>query len=159
MPVRFVHAANGQLPPYAYQGGQDNGPQYVARSYHEGSLVPGKFVPHHGVAYVAWGGKEHVKTQYEVLVQDGPDILTWVSATGGDLGSTGAPLKSGKDNNGAPLYVGRAQINGTWTVGKVNPEHKSCYVSYGGMEHAISSYQVLCVKEMELWRADWTGIH
>ena len=69
MPLRFVHAANGFLPPNAYVGGHDNGPQYVARSYHEGSLVPGKFVPHHGVTYVPWGGIEHAKTQYEVLVQ------------------------------------------------------------------------------------------
>ena len=60
--------------------------KYIARSYHEGSLVPCKFVPHHGVAYLAWGGKEHAKTQYEVLVQDGPDNLVSVPASGGELG-------------------------------------------------------------------------
>ena len=48
------------------------------------------------------------------------------------------------------MYVGQAQINGTWTMGKVNPEHKTCYVPYGGKEHAITSYQVLCVREMEV---------
>ena len=149
MPIRFVHASNGQLPPNAYIGGHDNGPQYVARSYHEGSLVPGKFVPQHGVAYLAWGGKEHAKTQYEVLVQEGPDNLVWVPASGGSLGSTGA-VKSGRTGTGGPLYVGRAQINGTWTLGKVNPDHKTCYVPYGGKEHAITSYQVLCVREMEV---------
>jgi hypothetical protein len=148
MPIRFVHASNGQLPPNAYIGGHDNGPQYIARSYHEGSLVPGKFVPHYGLAYVAWGGKEHEKTQYEVLVQDGPDNLVWVPASGGNLG-TGA-VRSGRDGTGGPLYVGRAQINGTWTMGKVNPEHKTCYVPYGGKEHAITSYQVLCVREVEV---------
>eukprot|EP00092_Neocalanus_flemingeri_P014703 GFUD01015865.1.p1 GENE.GFUD01015865.1~~GFUD01015865.1.p1 ORF type:complete len:150 (+),score=28.49 GFUD01015865.1:125-574(+) len=149
MPVRFVHAANGQLPPNAWPGGNDNGPQYVARSYHEGSLVPGKFVPHHGVAYIPWGGKEHAMTHYEVLIQEGPDNLVWVPASGGNLGSTGA-LRSGRTVSGGPLYVGRAQINGTWTLGKVNPEHKKCYIPYGGKEHALSTYQVLCVRELEL---------
>ena len=48
------------------------------------------------------------------------------------------------------MYVGQAQINGTWTMGKVNPEHKTCYVPYGGKEHAITSYQVLSVREMEV---------
>ena len=97
MPIRFVHAANGQLPPYAYIGGHDNGPQYVARSYHEGSLVPGKFVPHHGVTYVPWGGKEHPKSQYEVLVQEGPDNLVWVDASRGNLGSCYVP-NGGKEH-------------------------------------------------------------
>ena len=69
----------------------------------------------------------------------------------GDLGSTGAPVRSGRESSGGPLYVGRAQIKGTWTVGKVKPEDQTCYVSYGGEEHAISSYEVLCVKELELW--------
>ena len=149
MPLRFVHAANGQVPPYAYAGGQGHeGPQYVARSYHEGSLVPGKFVPQHGVAYVPWGGKEHAKTQYEVLVQEGPDNLVWVDASHGGLGSNGAVM-SGREE-GKPVYVGRAQISGTWTLGKVKPEHQTCYVPYGGKEHAITTYQVLCVREMEL---------
>ena len=48
------------------------------------------------------------------------------------------------------MYVGQAQINGTWTMGKSNPEHKTCCVPYGGKEHAIPSYQVLCVREMEV---------
>ena len=114
-----------------------------------GFAGPGKFVPHHGVAYVAWGGKEHAKTQYEVLVQDGTDNLVWVPASGGNLGSTGA-VRSGRAWTGGPLYVGRAKINGTWTMGKVNPEHKTCYVPYGATEHAITYYQVLCVREMEV---------
>ena len=50
MPIRFVHASNGQLPPNAYIGGHDNGPQLIAQSYYEGLLVPGKFFHHHGVA-------------------------------------------------------------------------------------------------------------
>ena len=82
-------------------------------------------------------------------MQDGPDNLVWVPASSGNLGSTGA-VRSGRAGTGGPLYVGRAQINGTWTMGKVNPEHKTCYVPYGGKKHAITSYQVLREKEMEV---------
>ena len=150
MPICFVGASDGQLPDNAWQGGDDNGPQYIARCIHEGALIPGKFVPKYGLAYIPFEGKEYEKSQYEILVQDGPENLIWVPACDGDLGSTGAPVRSGRESSGGPLYVGRAQIKGTWTVGKVKPEDRTCYVSYGGKEHAISSYQVLCVKEMEL---------
>ena len=150
MSIRFVSASDGHLPTNAWQAGHDNGPQYIARSYHEGSLVPGKFVPHHGVTYIPWGGKEHAKSQYEVLVKEGPGDLVWVPASGGCVGSTGAPVKTGREENGDPLYVARAQIKGTWTVGKLNPTHQCCYVPYGKKEHAISEYEVLCVGEVEL---------
>lgn len=39
---------------------------YVARAEHEGAIIPGKFVPSHGVTYIAWGGAEHAKPEYEV---------------------------------------------------------------------------------------------
>lgn len=41
----------------------------VARAEHEGALIPGKFVPSHGVTYVAWGGEEHAKGEYEVSLR------------------------------------------------------------------------------------------
>ena len=104
MPIRFVHASNGQLPPNAYIGCHDNGPQYIAWSYHEGSLVLGKFVPHHGVAYVAWGGKEHAKTQYEVHY--GLDDLVLVPASGGNFGSTGVVSRTSKDWRNPVCWVG-----------------------------------------------------
>jgi hypothetical protein len=39
---------------------------YVARAEHEGAIIPGKFVPSHGVTYISWGGAEHGKSEYEV---------------------------------------------------------------------------------------------
>lgn len=49
-------------------GGHDvNGePLYIAKAHHEGANLPGKFVPSHRIAYVAWGGKEVSKHIYEV---------------------------------------------------------------------------------------------
>ncbi|XP_052811822.1 natterin-4-like [Mya arenaria] len=40
---------------------------YVARCYHEGSLVPGKVHTDHGCAYIPYGGDEKSCSDYEVL--------------------------------------------------------------------------------------------
>lgn len=70
MAPRWVPSSNGSLPPNAVVGGNDvNGePIYISRARHEGALLPGKLVPSHGVAYVAWGGRENPKDQYEVNI-------------------------------------------------------------------------------------------
>ncbi len=65
--VSWVPAAGGELPDGAFVGGFDSGfDLYVARANHEGEIIPGKFIPAHGVAYVPWGGVEKAKEQYEV---------------------------------------------------------------------------------------------
>lgn len=65
---QWIPSSNGSVPPNAVTGGNDiNGePIYVARSHHEGALLPGKLVPSHRVTYVAWGGRENPKNEYEV---------------------------------------------------------------------------------------------
>jgi hypothetical protein len=62
----WVHAQGGEVPPNAVKGGHDTEDLYIGRARHEGALIPGKVVPSHGVCYVAWGGMEHGKNEYEV---------------------------------------------------------------------------------------------
>lgn len=62
----WVDAQRGEVPPNAVPGGFDNEQLYVGRASHEGALIPGKIVPSHGVCYVAWGGLEHGKEEYQV---------------------------------------------------------------------------------------------
>lgn len=68
---RWVQSRGGSVPPNAVVGGSDcsGEPMYVARAHHEGALLPGKLVPSHGVAYVAWGGRENPKQDYEVCIR------------------------------------------------------------------------------------------
>ena len=54
----------------------------------------------------------------------------------------------GKQSDGLPLYIGRAFHDGSMVVGKVHPEHHVCYVSFGGNEIPINSYEVLVVKNV-----------
>lgn len=47
------------------------------------------------------------------------------------------------------LYIGRGHHNGSMVVGKVHPEHHVLYVSFGGDEVPINSYEVLVVKNLQ----------
>lgn len=62
----WMDATGGALPAGAVLGGDDGEPLYVGRANHEGALIPGKVKPGHGVCYVAWGGEEHGKPEYQV---------------------------------------------------------------------------------------------
>lgn len=112
----WIPSANGQVPPGALQGGQDqNGePIYVARARHENCLIPGKLVPSHNVAYIAYGGAEHPHAQYEILVASNPQ---WVPCNGSNIPPQATP--AGETREGEPLFVGRVQHEGAVTVGKV----------------------------------------
>lgn len=38
----------------------------VGRALHQGDMLPAKVKPEHGVAYVSYGGNEHIKHDFEV---------------------------------------------------------------------------------------------
>lgn len=110
----WVPASGGQVPVAAVQGGQDGEPQFVARARHEGALIPGKLVPSHGVTYVAWGGGEHGKGEYEVLCGCS---TVWVPVQGDGIPPQAQP--AGETEGGEPLFVGRVNHEGSLTIGKV----------------------------------------
>lgn len=63
---------NGSVPHNAVKVGvdKDGSPIYAGRAFHEGDLLPAKVSPSHGGAFVAWGGGEHSKFEYEVGVSN-----------------------------------------------------------------------------------------
>nr|ADV17352.1 farnesoic acid methyltransferase [Schistocerca gregaria]AEV89769.1 farnesoic acid O-methyltransferase [Schistocerca gregaria] len=137
----WVPARAGEVPPGAVPGGYDNEQLYVGRARHEGALIPGKVHPSHGVCYVAWGGQEHGKEEYEVLC--GCEAA-WVPAAQGQVPEGALP--SGETEDGEPLFTGRAQHEGAMCVGKVQASHTVCYIPYGGQEIAYPEYEVLVAK-------------
>uniref|UniRef100_A0A2S2Q4X7 C3 and PZP-like alpha-2-macroglobulin domain-containing protein 8 n=1 Tax=Sipha flava TaxID=143950 RepID=A0A2S2Q4X7_9HEMI len=152
-PVQWVHASNGQIPPNALPGGFDatNEQLYVARAEHNGALIPGKLVPSHGVVYVAWGGVENPKENYEVLCNCSG---TWVKANQGEI-PVGA-LSSGHTEDGEPLFIGRGQHDGSVTVGKVNQKEiktqksetidKNCLLFDSGDKSSMNSLIMTLLK-------------
>lgn len=139
--VSWVAASGGTVPEGALVGGEDNGnPLYVARAVHEDATIPGKLLADHGVAYIPWGGEEHGKENYEVLVI-AEDAVSWVDATGDSIPENA--IQGGVTEDGEALYIGRATHEGAVTVGKVHPSHASLYISYGGAEIGYPDYQIL----------------
>ena len=47
----------------------DGGPLYVGRAHHEGGLYPGKVNPDHNCCYIAYGGAELSREEYDVNIQ------------------------------------------------------------------------------------------
>ncbi|XP_023032752.1 uncharacterized protein LOC6638414 isoform X1 [Drosophila willistoni] len=145
----WVHSTPyAALPPYAVIGGHDSDgtPIYVGRSFHEGENLPAKVIPSKGCAYVAYGGQEHQKTHYEVLVGQG---FAWVGSGGGAIPPNA--VRSGTTRQGEPLYVGRGHYSNSLTVGKVHPSHGCLYVPFGGQEVRINTYEVLIYQRHDTW--------
>ncbi|XP_013188721.2 uncharacterized protein LOC106133515 isoform X1 [Amyelois transitella] len=136
----WADASGGQVPPGAVVGGQDASgePLYVARAVHEGATVPGKLVASHGCAYVPWGGQEHGKPEYQVLV-GGPN--NWVPTSGSNVPPGAFP--GGQSEDGETLFVGRVRHEGSITTGKVQQSHGVCYISFGGQELGFPEYEIL----------------
>ena len=96
---------------------------------------------------MAYGGNEHPHHTYQVLTNPHHNELAWAHAHDGQV-PTGA-LIGGRQSDGVPLYIGRAHYDGSMVVGKVHPEHHVCYVSFGGAEVPIHSYEVLVVRNVQ----------
>lgn len=69
-------------------------------------------------------------------------IVQWEAAHHGWVPHSKAVV-GGYDVNGETLYVGRALLSGDILPGKIVPSHHTCYVPWGGKEHAVRDYQVL----------------
>lgn len=134
----WVAGQGTEMPADAMLGGEDGEMLFVGRAHHEGGLLPGKVVPSHGCCYIAWGGAEHAKAEYEVLVGTGGQ---WLPVSGTDIPPNALP--AGESETGEPLFVGRVKHENTVTIGKVQPSHGVCYIPYGGEEVAFADYEIL----------------
>ncbi|CAL1288387.1 unnamed protein product [Larinioides sclopetarius] len=67
-------------------------------------------------------------------------VAEWVQASSGSIPPNA--IEVGYDG-GDIIYVGRAHHQGDNIPGKLVPAHGSCYVAWGGEEHAYHQYEVL----------------
>jgi hypothetical protein len=140
--VSWLPAFNGQVPYNAIPAAQN---VFIARGRVGNDVVPGKLV--HGQTSVGlpWDGKENLVNNYEVLCDTGlhrlgPEV-EWVSQSNGQVPS-GAVI-GGMTQNGEPLYIARARVNGEWVVGKVHTSHQCAYFPVFGQENKQTAYEVL----------------
>ncbi|GAB0096665.1 natterin-4 [Sergentomyia squamirostris] len=114
---------------------------YVGRAFHEGDMIPAKVIPDKNIAYVAYGGEEHPKEEFEVL-RTGD--FAWEFATNGDI-PPGA-VEIGQTADGEKLFMGRCLYNGTQTPGKIQSSHGCLYIPFDGEEVSVTEYEVLVIK-------------
>lgn len=69
----------------------------------------------------------------------------WVTTSGNNIPPNAIP--GGETEDGEPLYVGRVNIDGTLTIGKVQPSHESCYIPFGGNEVGFKEYEIMVSSE------------
>ncbi|XP_067628390.1 uncharacterized protein [Eurosta solidaginis] len=65
----------------------------------------------------------------------------WVPAANGTVPPSA--VEGGFDGS-EQLYIARARHGGDLIPGKLQPSHGNCYVAWGGGEHAVAEYEVLC---------------
>ncbi|CAH1117733.1 unnamed protein product [Phaedon cochleariae] len=137
-----AHAHAG-IPSTTIHGGYDiDGAQiFVGRAFHEGDWLPAKVIPSKNVAYVAYGGEEHGKSQFQVLCEQRFD---WVPSSNGNI-PYGA-VEGGRTSDGEPLYIGRVHHMGSHTVGKIHPSHRTCYIPFDGKEIGYPHYEILVLR-------------
>lgn len=140
--------AHAGVPPNAVIAGNDiDGTTiYVGRAYHEGDLIPAKVIPSKQVAYVPHGGLEVAKSEFHILTGIG---FEWVPSANGHVPPDA--VVAGNQSNGEPLYVGRAHVGGSLSVGKIHPSHNCIYVPFDGTEHSVHQYEVLVAAKRSTW--------
>ncbi|XP_017774001.1 PREDICTED: C3 and PZP-like alpha-2-macroglobulin domain-containing protein 8 [Nicrophorus vespilloides] len=67
--------------------------------------------------------------------------MCWVAASDGSVPPSAFP--AGEDN-GETMYISRGQFQGGLIPGKLISSHGAAYIAWGGEEHAIKDYEVLC---------------
>jgi len=139
-PDKWIDATANTMPEGVLEGGRDADGDtiYVGRVFFEGDLLPAKIIPNKGGAYVCINGEEHKLESFQVLAGAG---FMWSHCSDGNVVPGAIP--AGNTNDGETLYIGRAEYNGSVSVGKVHPSHGCLYLPFGGEEVKIESYEIL----------------
>ena len=157
-PVLWVPATNGTVPANAIIGGNETGRTLpVCRARYNQGIHPGKVVGKN--CNFAYGGKEVLAPQYEVLVgnpnllKQSPQLVRWIAAQGGQV-PPGAFF--GAYEPGRPILpICQAPYQGGVHVGKV--VGGNCNFGYDGREVLSPQYAVLVVGKNPGVSATGTG--
>lgn len=140
---------NQQLPATAVFGGKDSDGSeiFIGRAEHAGENITAKVIPAKKTAYVSYNGKEIPKESFEVLCEDNASFH-WIPCK--DIASlqTENAVSTGETVKGEILYIGRAEIKGSLTPGKIHLSHSCLYIPYDGEEHTVTeNFEVLTAKQ------------
>ncbi|XP_035778418.1 uncharacterized protein LOC118459280 [Anopheles albimanus] len=138
-PAKWVKTYGNHVPANAIPAGKiDNTRvQFIGRAWYKNNLIPGAVVDVAGVCYVAWHGKSHYVTSYEVLVDTkGKFVSTSLANIPPDA------LPAGKTDKGEVLYICRVNHKGMKLLGKVLKSQERCFVGHNGLELKFYRYEI-----------------
>ncbi|KAG9086773.1 hypothetical protein FRC06_002880 [Ceratobasidium sp. 370] len=145
-PVAWVLTHGNQIPKGAFVGGQesDGTPLYIARTFFENGIHPGKVSPNFKKgAIIGYDGEEVELENYEILVAN-PQAVRWVDTSHFSAQSLGGtPVEGGREADGTPLYIVQAPYKDGVHPGKTSEKLGNADISYGGDEKRINQFRVL----------------
>jgi len=146
--VLWQAAANGQIPPNAIPGGQEQGkPLAICAAPYRDGRHPGKVVGK--TCNFGYGGAEIKSEKFDVLLgnsallKQNPLFVRWVPAQNGQV-PPGAFL--GAQEPGRVLPICRAAYQGGVQPGKLVV--RNCNVAFNGKEVLVPQYEVLVVSRL-----------
>ncbi|XP_065369116.1 uncharacterized protein LOC135961541 [Calliphora vicina] len=143
MAIKWFPSSTTDLLPRNVVGGgydSDGSPIYIGRSYHEGCYLPVKVIPSKKSAYVSWGGVEHFKTNYDLLVGDN---YSWQPRSFTKETIPSNAVSTGQTSSGESIFIGRGQYENCLTVGNIVPTHGCLYIHVNDMEIKLLSFEIL----------------
>ncbi|XP_031831982.1 uncharacterized protein LOC116426735 isoform X1 [Nomia melanderi] len=115
---------------------------YVGRTHHRDSLTPGSV--RNSMCTIAWGGTSYNKKEFQVLCAEN---VSWVQSWDGNIPMNALP--AGESEDGYALFIGRVLHEGTYYIGKIQPNHQVCYVPVDGKEESYINYEALVIHDIE----------
>lgn len=115
---------------------------YIGRTHHRDSLTPGSV--RNSLCTIAWGGTFYNKKEFQVLCAEN---VSWVQSWDGNIPLNALP--AGESEDGYALFIGRVLHEGTYYIGKIQPNHQVCYVPVDGKEESYINYEALVIHDIE----------
>lgn len=146
-PTTWVLVEGKNIPDGAITGGEEEGePQYICRAFFEGGVQVGRASPRLAKGAVIGHGHQEIDVgTYEILLGD-QRAVRWVDAYGPcspqALGCR--PVEGGWEADKRPLFIAHVRHHGAVLPGKAAEHLNGAMYTYGGREHEMNEYRVLC---------------
>ncbi len=135
--AQWQTVVNGVTPSALRGGHEANGSVlYIARVKHGNGVHMGKARANSREAFIPFGGKELVLSNYEVFTGTGQ----WVKASANNFPANA--IQGGYEADGNALYIARAVIDGGYHPGKAR-KNGDGFIPFGGVERIVKDYEVL----------------
>ncbi|KAL1759347.1 hypothetical protein FB107DRAFT_287787 [Schizophyllum commune] len=123
----------------------DGSPVYIGSALFDDSVHPCKIGAHlQTYAAVAYGGGELSHNGRYDLLPYLPDQMEWVPTRDGKLPEGRRVVEGGYESSGAKLYHALGVVNGVKVPGKAGEHLGGANLPFGGQEHVVREYEVLC---------------